>query len=181
VFAQIVESLEPFRIYWKNYGGWRALAKSPYLWAAVFLTAVCFPFWSVNDPFEGRKSAQMAIDVVPSLMAFSLGGMAILLAFSSGRFIDAIREDGNPQSLFMEIVANFFHFLLLQTLALATAFATNAFVEQTWLAGASFFLLAYSLMAALAASAMLLNASRIFNKVGGRKKDEEDDDPTPSQ
>lgn len=104
-------------------------------------------------------------------MAFSLGGMAILLAFSGGRFLNAIREGGKSNSLFMEIVANFFHFLLVQTLALATAMMVKSFPDWTPLAGMAFFFLAYSLTAALASSAMLLNASRIFNKVGGRDDD----------
>lgn len=177
MFAPIVDSLEPFKHYWANYGGWRALIKSIYLWSAVFLTAVCYPYWSdvgYQHGLTNRASAQLTIDIVPSLMAFSLGGMAILLAFSSGRFIDAIRQEGKPDSLFMEIVANFFHFLFLQTISLALAMATNAFPRADWLAGIAFFALAYSLTAALAASAMLLNASRIFNKVGSGKGTDDD-------
>lgn len=174
-----MESLDPFKLYWRSYGGWIALIKSPYFWTAAILTGACHSYWSDVDMFEGRKTAQLAIDIIPSLMAFSLGGMAILLAFSSGRFIDAIREDGKPDSLFMEIVANFFHFLIIQTMALGAAFLTNAFPTSNWLAGAAFFLLSYSLTAALAASAMLLNASRIFNKLGGhpKKKEGENDNP----
>jgi hypothetical protein len=172
VFARLTRAAEPFRIYWRNYGGIRALAGSLYLWSAIALTIACYPLWR---PFEraGRPTAQLAIDIVPSLMAFSLGGMAILLAFSGGRFLDAIRQRGAPNSLFMEIVANFFHFLLMQSAALVLAVLVKAYPTGWALAGVAFFFLAYSLTSAIASSAMLLNASRIFNVVGG------DDDRTP--
>ncbi|CAN5202767.1 hypothetical protein BH11PSE5_BH11PSE5_13530 [soil metagenome] len=159
-----MSSFEPFAIYWANYGGFKALAKSPYLWVAAAFTPLCYKYWLNIDMFEGRESAQLAIDIIPSLMAFSLGGMAILLAFSGGRFLNAIRQGGKPDSMFMELVANFFHFLLLQTIALGLAITVKSFPDSDWLAGVAFFFLAYSLTSALAASAMLLNISRIFNK-----------------
>lgn len=115
------------------------------------------------DFFEGRKSGQLAVDTLPGLMAFSLGGMAILLAFSGDRFLKAIRQGGKSQSLFMKVVANFFHFLFVQTLALCVSFISMAYEESDWLAGIAFFLLCYGVTSAVAASAMLLNISRIFN------------------
>lgn len=80
--------------------------------------------------------------------------------------MNAIRQDGKSDSLFMEIVANFFHFLLCQILALIGALASKTFPDSDIIAGIAFFLLCYGIMTALAAAAMLLNASRIFNKVG---------------
>lgn len=173
-----MDSLDPFRVYWKNYGGWKALLFSPYFWVACILTGVCNQFWLNLDPFEGRASAQLAVDVIPSLMAFSLGGMAVLLAFSGGKFLDAIREQGKDDSLFMEVVANFFHFLLLQTVALGMAFVVKSYPNADWLAGFAFFFLCYSVTAALASSAMLLNISMIFNVTG--KDNASDDDNKPA-
>lgn len=165
-------SLDPFRIYWNAYGGWRELFTSPYLLAALVLTAMCYPVWSeIKEGQTGYENAQLGIDVIPSLLAFSLGAMAIVLAFSGGKFLKAIREDGDEKSFFMTIVATFFHFIFVQALALATAMVAMAFPKLVVPAAVSFFFLSYSLMAAVAAAAALLNASRIYNKVGS------DDEP----
>ena len=126
------------------------------------MTGVCYPFWSK----PGTDSAQLAIDVVPSIMAFSLGGMAIVLAFSDGRFLKAIRQQGSEKSLFMKVIANFFHFLTVQTLAVASAMLVLAFPKLLAPSGVAFFFLAYSLTTALASAAQLFNVSRIYNVVG---------------
>lgn len=131
---------------------------------AAVLTSACYPFWSAVGPEGGRRSAQLAVDVIPGLMAFSLGGTAILLAFSGQRFVNAIRQGGKPKSLFMRIVANFFHFLLVQTLALCAAFLVFSYPQSAIIAAVAFFLLCYGVTSAIAAAAMLLNAALIFNE-----------------
>ena len=160
-------SAEPFARYWRIYGGWRALITSPYLILAVALTGVCYPFWSKS----GTASADLAVSVIPSIMAFSLGGMAIILAFSDGRFLNVIRQDGNDKSLFMTVIANFFHFLTVQTLALVSAMVVLAFPLYKEPSGIAFFFLAYSITTGLASAAALFNVSRIYNVVG------DDDEP----
>lgn len=155
-------SVEPFRRYWSIYGGWRGLARSIYIYAALALTLAAYPFWAKI----GTEAAQLAIDVVPSIMAFSLGGMAIVLAFSDGKFLKAIRQSGAEKSLFMKVISIFFHFLAVQTLAICTAILVKAFPAPLWLSGVAFFMLAYSLTSALATAAMLFNVSRIYNAAG---------------
>ena len=140
------------------------LLLSPYLYAAIGVTLGCRPYWESIDPIDGRKSAQLAVDIIPGLMAFSLGGTAILLAFSGKRFVDAIRQGGKPKSLFMKIVANVFHFLLVQTLALLSSFFVLAYESNNWLAGFAFFLLSYGVICSIAAAAMLLNAALVYNE-----------------
>lgn len=130
---------------------------------AVVLTIACRPYWGSVDDHGLRPSAQLAVDTLPGLMAFSLGGMAILLAFSGDRFLKAIRQGGKDNSLFMKVVVNFFHFLFVQTMALCGAFLVMAYSKFDWLAGAAFFLMCYGVTSAIAASAMLLNIARIFN------------------
>jgi hypothetical protein len=155
-------SLQPFQRYWRIYGGWRALFTSIYFYAALVLTAVCYPYWSK----VGTDSAQLTVDVIPSIMAFSLGGMAIVLAFSGGRFLNLIRQNGDEASLFMTVITNFFHFLVVQTLALATAVVVFAFPKPLWLSGIAFFFFAYSVTIAVASAAALFNVSRIYNLSG---------------
>ena len=155
-------SLEPFRRYWRIYGGWKALFSSGYFYAALLLTVVCYPYWRT----PGTASAQLAIDIIPSVMAFSLGGMAIILAFSGGRFLNVIRQGGEEGSLFMTVIANFFHFLIVQTLALISAMVVFAFPKPLPPTGVAFFFLAYSTTTAVASAAALFNVSRIYNVAG---------------
>ena len=155
---------EPFKIYWASYGGLKALAQSAYLYAALILTGVCFPLW-LNKGFSGdeRPVAETLITIIPALMAFTLAGMAIILTLSGQRFLNAIRQDGQPDSLFMKVVALFFHFILIQTLALIAALCSASYPSQDWLAGFAFFMASYGITSAVAIAAMLLNVSRIFN------------------
>ena len=159
---RVPASIEPFRRYWAIYGGWKAVAKSIYFYAALALTWACESFWAK----AGTASADLAIDIIPSLMAFSLGGMAIVLAVSNRQFLRAIRQDGIEGSIFMKTIALFFHFLLLQTLAILAAMLVKAFPEPIALSGIAFFFLAYSITAALATAAVLFNASRLYNAIG---------------
>lgn len=158
----VLTSFDPFRRYWRVYGGLSGLLKSIYLYLALMMTAACIPFWSK----PGTDSAQLTIDIVPSIMGFSLGGMAIVVAFSNGLFLKTVRQDGKDNSLFMKVIANFFHFLSIQTLAIASAMVAFSYPKELFPSGIAFFMLSYSLTTALAAAAQLFNISRIFNVVG---------------
>lgn len=169
-----MSSFEPFAHYWKIYGGFRALLKSVYLWASVLITAGCFPFWMDRGFFsDERPVADDLLTVIPALMAFTLAGMAIILALSGEKFTRAIREGGREDSLFMKVSALFFHFILVQSIALILAFFLNSYPMQDWLAALAFFFTTYGVASAIAIAAMLLNVSRIYNIAGN------DDDNAP--
>lgn len=166
--------LEPFKVYWRIYGGRKALLRSPYLWVAIIFTSVCFPLWMDKGFLEdARPVSETLLTVVPALMAFSLAGMAIVLALSGDKFINAIREGGVENSLFMRVVTLFFHFILVQTLALMASFLSASYPSQDWIAGGAFFLASYGVTSAVAIAAMLLNVSRVYNQAG-----EDDDNPS---
>lgn len=103
--------------------------------------------------------------------------MAILLAFSNERFLKVIQKEGEPNSLFMQAVAAFFHFLVLQTSALTVALISTAYSNHL-LSAIGFFLLAYGMLSALAVGGALLQISRVFNAVGGIKGGGEKKDET---
>lgn len=160
----IMTPFEPFKIYWNIYGGFKNLIKSPYLILAILITGGCFPFWLDTGPKgDTRPMADVMLTVVPALMAFTLAGMAIILALSGTKFTAAIRENGRVDSLFMKIVVLFFHFILVQTIALILAFFSSSYPEQAWLAAITFFFAIYGVTSAIAIAAMLLNVSRIYN------------------
>ena len=116
---------------------------------------------------DGRPVADVLLTVVPGLMAFTLAGMAIVLALSGRRFTTAIREGGRPDSLFMKVVVLFFHFIVIQATGLVLAFFSRSYPAQDWLAGVAFFFAIYGVSSAVAIAAMLLNVSRIYNVTGG--------------
>lgn len=66
-------------------------------------------------------------------MGFALGGMAIMLSFSTGRFLEAIRQKGRPDSFFMKVVASFFHFSVMLGASLLIALLTKVFQTFTYL------------------------------------------------
>jgi len=111
--------------------------------------------------------ADALLTVIPALMAFTLAGMAIVLALSGRRFTNAIREEGRPDSLFMKVVVLFFHFLLVQSIGLVLTFFLKSYPTQDWLAALAFFFATYGIASAVAIAAMLLNVSRIYNLTGG--------------
>lgn len=107
--------------------------------------------------------ADIMLTVVPALMAFTLAGMAIILALSGPKFTAAIRENGKEDSLFMKVVVLFFHFILVQTIALILAFFCSSYKNSDILAAVTFFFGTYGVASAVSIAAMLLNISRIYN------------------
>jgi hypothetical protein len=110
--------------YWRAYGGWRAFAYSPYLHVSLFLTAATWKIWSREEWWESVGA------VIPSLLGFSLGGMAIILSFGGERFLQSIsgREDGEKEeSPYIAVTAAFAHFVLVQVLSLLVSILCLAF------------------------------------------------------
>lgn len=114
---------------------------------------------------------QLTIDVVPSLLGFALGGMAIMLAFSTGRFLEAIKQGGKDDSYFMKIMASFFHFTLVLTAAILFSFlAQPGWLPLPVLWAVSmfgFFFSVYGILLTVATVASIWHTARIFNKVKG--------------
>lgn len=157
---------EPFKLYWQIYGGLKAFFESLYMWISVIITVICSPLWLRNSEDGENSLVGVLLSIVPSLMAFTLAGMAIVLTVSGDKFTKAIREGGSEQSLFMKTMALFFHFIIIQVFALIMILITASYPNQKWLAAIAFFLTAYGVGTALSIAAMLLNISRIYNFAG---------------
>jgi hypothetical protein len=157
----------PLKTYWKLYGGIFSFLKSPYLFAAVILTCICYPLWAsaTIQTWPG-----ISISVLPSLMGFSVAGMTVLLAFSDSKSLRAITQKGRADSYFVKTVANLFHFLIVQSIALILAVVASAFPKLPTPFPAyalSFFgllALIYAVFVAIAAGGQLLNTAMIINK-----------------
>lgn len=111
------------------------------------------------------------MQVSPSLMGFALGGMAIMLSFSTGRFLEAIRQKGREDSFFMKVIASFFHFSVVLGLSMLVAVLTKAF-PNIYLSGLGFFASVYGVMLAIATVDHLWQTAALYNKVrdGGDDK-----------
>lgn len=110
--------------YWRAYGGWVAFALSPYLHVSLVLTAATWKIWSRENWWESIGA------VIPSLLGFSLGGMAIILSFGGERFLQSIsgREDGEQEeSPYIVVTAAFAHFVFVQVLSLIVSILCLAF------------------------------------------------------
>lgn len=106
----------------------------------------------------------MTLGVVPSLLGFALGGMAIMLAFSSGKFLEAIRQRGKDNSYLRKIMASFFHFCVVLTAATILAYVSK-FYSNDYLSAAGVFCSFYGVLLVLATASRIWHTARIFNAV----------------
>lgn len=161
MYKNVFKSLD---IYWHSYGGRKDLISSPYLHISVgfsfIATFIHFfsPTWLWFD---------LARDILPSLLGFSLGGYAVFLAFGNEKFIKAIKgpdEDGSP-SPFMLVNGAFVHFILLQAVTLLYGIFFKV-LDINWLLVACFgyLLLTYSILSLVAATLVILNFASWFDK-----------------
>lgn len=105
------------KLYWQVYGGWSALAFSPYFHVALLFTAIMSHFWLKDAWWD------MSISILPSIIGFALGGYAIWLGFGDEKFRNLISEkdDSTKFSPYLEVSATFAHFIIIQLLALCLA------------------------------------------------------------
>lgn len=112
------------RQYWSTYGGWNDFLVSPYLHISLLLTVVTYGAWTEKSWWD------QVLTIVPSLLGFSLGALAIFLGFGSERFRDVIsgkRLDASDKvSPYMSVTAAFTHFIVVQIAAVTVAVVSAA-------------------------------------------------------
>ena len=156
-----MSELSFFKTYWTIYGGYKAVLNSWFASISLMLTVFLFPLWMIGSKGQALWTS-LAIAIVPGLLGFSLGALAIMLAFSNEKLMKAILENGREDSFFMLAATAIFHFIVVQTLALITSFFTMAF-PHFLLSFFGFFLLVYGLFCAVAAAGALLDVAEILN------------------
>lgn len=172
-----------FRIYWEEYGRWKALGSSIYLWAALLLTIICYGLWSKEGWWED------IIAIIPSLIGFSLAAFAMLLAFTNEQFLKVVTtplpgktEGKSKASIYGSTAAAFVHFILVQFFALCAALICKALTTPpTWLVGLmhktgltsilresvwflAYWLFLYSVLSGIAATLRVFMLAYWFNK-----------------
>ncbi|MBB4365229.1 hypothetical protein GGD65_006295 [Bradyrhizobium sp. CIR18] len=107
-------------------GGLRELLRSPYFQTSILLGLFCLVFWTRDEKQEHSvKAAEIAVGVLPNLLGFTVGALAIVLAFSSADIFRNI-EEGDPRSFYLTLTANLVHFICVQVLALVSAIIARA-------------------------------------------------------
>ncbi|WP_229809165.1 hypothetical protein [Salinicola rhizosphaerae] len=156
-----------FQRYWSIYGGRKALLKSPYPHVSFVLTILLFPIWSKSGWWE------TSLSVMPNILGFSLGGMAIFTALGDEGFRKLISgSEGDAHSPFLALNATFVHFIILQILSIITGLLSQSisflpsclygFALVVWFF--SYFIFIYAILSALAATMALLRAASSFDK-----------------
>lgn len=169
--------------YWRRYGGLRKLLTSPFFVSAIALTLVCTPYW------WGAEWWALSSTVIPALLGFSVAAFALLLSIGDDKFkimFGRSYSDGSD-SLLCSISTAFFHFIVVQVLALALAFMGGArimsgilgvlsgvaipeFLSVSFVIAAKafrfvgFFFVAYSLMTAFAAALAIYKLSLAYTR-----------------
>ena len=169
--------------YLKAYGGWRAVAGSPYFHVSIVLTLVSYPLWEQPNWWDAVQA------VLPNLLGFTLGGLAIFVSFGDERFKQLLApKDADNASPFLRTSASFMHFIVVQVLALMSAVMAQGtyFHRSQWpvickipegvwpsggmeetrtvLWGVGYLLFIYALMLALAAAFQVFRMNVYFEK-----------------
>lgn len=116
-----------FPKYFETYGGLNEIAKSRYFWGAVALTCLCFRY------FREPEWWSLVLNVVPGLVGFSIAGIAIFVSLGSDKLRASIagKVPGKDEtSPFIDFMAMFTHFIVVQLLALIVAVVSKALYES---------------------------------------------------
>lgn len=85
-----------------------------------------------------------------------------MLSFSSGRFLEAIRQSGREDSYFMKMMASFFHFSIILTAALIIAILSKS-QHNEYLSVIGMGFLLYGILLVPATAASIWHTARVFN------------------
>lgn len=143
--------------YWAAYGRTSALVRSPALWFALVITLICTPLWTA------QTWADLPLQILPNLLGFSLGSLAIILAIPTTKIFKDISEDGRPDSFYIELCAKFVHFIFAQVVAILLALLSKAIsLGQTiWFVG--FWAFVYAILTAALTALALFGVAQIYN------------------
>jgi hypothetical protein len=115
--------------YWHCYGGWKAFFTSGYLWSS-FIVALLIVVMPKNKPMYWQ---QYALTILPALLAVSLTGFAVIVAFFQGRD-DPILKSGTHTAVkvspYLKVSGSFAHFIRVQVFVLGFALLFDDLKEE---------------------------------------------------
>ena len=144
------------RAYWSVYGGPKAIWGSAYFWIALGLMVILRPLWCSGDWLS------IASDLLPGLLGFSIGALAIMLAAPGFKVFEVIAEGGIPRSHFMIMASRLVHFIIVQSVAIIAMLVAKTY-PSGWSNGIGFLLMAYAIMTAVSIALTLFGLARMLN------------------
>ena len=148
--------VETASLYWRTYGGWRALIYSPFIWTSLLITVALGRY--VSD----RKWVDPSFNILPSLLGFSIGAMAIVLALPSTKLFTIISERGYEKSYYMELASRLLHFIIIQVIGIMFSVIT-VMTEFSIFAFLGFFFLCYAILTGVAVGFSIFDLAEIYN------------------
>ncbi|MEX6508633.1 hypothetical protein [Jiella sp. M17.18] len=103
---------DDLRHYWTIYGGWAAVYRSPIFWMSILSAALCWPL------LDDGAWHSAVFSIVPTVMAFTLSSMAIILALPASPLFRVFAEEGRDDSYFLDLTSKLVHFVFIQTVCL---------------------------------------------------------------
>lgn len=120
-------------------------------------------FWAANGKGEYLvKASDLVVSAIPNLLGFTVGALAIVLAFSSAEIFKILAEDGDPQSYFMKLTSNLVHFIMVQVLALICGIVARI-TDSRALDVLSLFFLFYAVLVTFSAALQLFLTAQVYN------------------
>lgn len=170
------KTFELTRYYWRIYGGYKAVLYSPYFIGSVMFTVISCFYWSDSSAW-----AQDVIDVIPSILGFSLGGFAIFMAFSDKKFIDLLVDKNEDESFYLQLNIQFIHFIVVQTLSILFALLNKGWLPppdstlsfpDKMLSMIGYLLFSYAMFTAIALAFSLLRFGRLYHTYRSKNDNE---------
>lgn len=154
------KSLTSISEVFRDYGGFIKFIKSKYLWAAALLLVPTYSSWSKPGWWD------VVLTVTPSLLGFTIGGFALILAFGDEKFRSLVARAGKDEGVGVleELIATFLIFIVVQSVGLIAAICCKGLWESSiviwyppiWLGAiawaGSYLIFLYGLMMTIAAA-----------------------------
>lgn len=119
-----------------------------------------------------------ALSVLPNLLGFSLGAIAIILAFPSSQFFRVFREGGRDDSYYITTASRFVHFVILQVVAIMLSLLSKSHDHSKILSFIGYIAFVYAVSSAVFGALSLFGIAEIhnhpnFDKISTQPKDED--------
>lgn len=158
---------------WVITKGWRGIWYGIEFWLAIFTWLMTAPFWLFHPWWD------QAINILPTILGFTVSGFAIFLGFGSDEFKRFLARSSKPDdNAYVSVSAAFVLFVTAQLMALMFALIIKAYQFPTpkllmpyrfWIeignylaGGIGYFLFLYSLVLALRVSLRVFRLSRWY-------------------
>jgi flagellar biosynthesis protein FliQ len=151
--------IKSFSIYWKHYGGFISIVKSPYFLISLIIAIIMTIF---GDNCEWSNNT---LSILPNLLGFAIGAYAIIFTLGNSDFLKFLaKNDNNGQNLYLSINATFVHFVFVQVVALIYAlfFGETNIANKIIIVFFGRLLLIYAILTALASTLALLKMSQWY-------------------